>query len=87
MGSAWSADAIGTPTPFAIVIRPPMIRSLAAELHAAKTIALERLATWLQCLPRRCQPNESEGAYRGRLVHAIMRDEKGRERLHTKRNP
>lgn len=50
--------------------------TLAEHLHAASVQTLQRLALWLGCLPRFQQPGEADGAYRRRLVHAILRFEK-----------
>jgi hypothetical protein len=52
-----------------------MRRIASADLFACGSVALVRLAWALNCAPAR-KPGETDGAYRGRLVHAIQRAEK-----------
>ena len=53
-----------------------MNRISSSDLARASLPALVRLAAFLRCLPRQRQPGESDGAYKHRLVHAILRAEK-----------
>lgn len=53
-----------------------MMRRIAGDdLFACDSTALVRLAWALNCAPTR-RSDETDGVYRGRLVHAIQRAEK-----------
>lgn len=52
------------------------IRLWQPDMRRATTDALERLARFLDLRPKPKQPDESEAAYRHRLIQAIQRWEK-----------